>query len=180
MTEEEARQLREENAKRKAEAEQKDRRIEELEGMLMSALLRREEGERRLAKESQNSRKPPSSDGFTRHGKKRATSNKARGGQAGHRGHTLEIVEKPEQVMIHRPSHCQECHGELAGVTGHVKERRHIHALPIMRLVVTEQHVEVITCPQCQHENAGSVPSGVQAPAHYGPGVQALAVSFSP
>lgn len=42
---------------------QKDRLIEELEGLLMSALLRIEELERRPAKDSHNSRKPPSSDG---------------------------------------------------------------------------------------------------------------------
>lgn len=64
MTEEEASQQRKENAERKEELAWKDRRIEELEGLLMSALLRIEELERRLAKESQNRSTPPSSDGF--------------------------------------------------------------------------------------------------------------------
>jgi transposase len=70
MTEEEAGQLREAYAKREEEAIQKDRRIEDLEGQLMSALLRIEELERRLAKDSHNSSKPPSSDGFQRKGKR--------------------------------------------------------------------------------------------------------------
>ncbi len=179
MTEEEARQLREAYAKREEEAIQKDRRIEDLEGRLMSALLRIEELERRLAKDSHNSSKPPSSDGFKHQGKKHPASSKTTGGQAGHPGHTLEVVETPDEVVIHRPSHCEACQCELGTVEGQVKERRQIHDLPVMRLVVTEHQVEVLTCPRCQHQNVGSFPSEVQAPAQYGPGVQALAVYFS-
>ncbi|SRR5258708_4668264 len=103
MTEEEASQLRKENTELKEELARKDLRIAELEGLLMSALLRIEELERRLAKDSHNSSKPPSSDGFKRKGKKRPSSGKATGGQAGHVGHTLERVETPDQVVIHRP-----------------------------------------------------------------------------
>src|SRR5258708_4871613 len=179
MTEEEIRHLRKENIELKEEAIQKDRRIEDLEGRLMSALLRIEELERRLAKDSHNSSKPPSSDGFKRNEKKRQASNRATGGQAGHAGHTLQRVETPDRVVIHRPSHCEACHSALGAVVGQVKERRQIHDLPVMRLVVTEHRVEVLTCPRCQHQNVGSFPSGVQAPAQYGPGVQALAVYFS-
>ena len=77
MTEDEARQLREAYAKLEEEAIQKDRRIEDLEGLLMSALLRIEELERQLAKDSHNSSKPLSSDGFKHKGKKHLTSSKA-------------------------------------------------------------------------------------------------------
>lgn len=88
-------------------------------------------------------------------------------------------METPDRVVIHRPSHCEACHGELGAVVGQVKERRQIHDLPVMRLVVTEHRVEALTCPRCQHQNTGTFPSEVQAPAQYGPGVQALAVYFS-
>lgn len=77
MTEEEARHLRKENAELREELAQKDQRIEELEGLLTGALLRIEELERRLAKDSHNSSKPPSSDGFKRKGKKREAGSKA-------------------------------------------------------------------------------------------------------
>lgn len=179
MTEEEASQLRKENAELKEDLARKDQRIEELEGLLVSALLRIEEVERRLAKDSHNSSKPPSSDGFKRKGKKRPSSSKAPGGQAGHVGRTLEFVETPEQVMIHRPSHCEVCQCDLETVAGQVKERRQVHDLPVLRLVVTEYRVEVLTCPACQHQTIGRFPSGVQAPTQYGPGVQALAVYLS-
>src|SRR5947209_14814787 len=109
MTEEEASHLRKENAELKEALAKKDQRIEELEGLLTSALLRIEELERRLAKDSHNSSKPPSIDGFKRKGKKREASCKAKGGQAGHVGHTLELVETHDQVVIHRPNQCEEC-----------------------------------------------------------------------
>jgi len=179
MTEEEAGQLRKENAELKEELARKDQRIAELEGLLMSALLRIEELERRLAKDSHNSSKPPSSDGFKRKGKKRPSSRKATGGQAGHVGHTLEQVETPDQIMIHRPSQCEACQYELGTVAGQIKERRQIHDLPALHLVVTEHQVEVLTCPACHHQTVGSFPTDVSAPAQYGPGVRSLAVYLS-
>src|SRR4051812_41006724 len=102
MTEEESRQLKQENEALKQANVQKDQRVEVLEGQLMSALLRIEELERRLGKNSHNSSKPPSSDGFSRKRKQRAKSEKRTGGQHGHTGHALEQVALPDQVLIHR------------------------------------------------------------------------------
>lgn len=85
---------------------QKEQRIEELDGMLMGTLLRLEELERRLAKDSHTSSKPPSSDGLARKGKRRPKSGKPSGGQLGHQGHALQQVAKPNAVIAHRPSHC--------------------------------------------------------------------------
>jgi transposase len=179
MTEEEVRQLIKENAELKEAAVRKDRRIEELEGLLMGALLRLEELERRLAKDSHNSSKPPSSDGLKRKGKPRQQSGKPKGGQPGHQGHALQPVETPDRVITHRPSHCEACQCELLQHAGQVKERRQIHELPAMRLMVTEHRVEAICCPVCQHLTAARFPTGVDAPAHYGPQMQALAVYLS-
>ncbi len=179
MTEEEARQLRQELAVLKEEAAQKDRRIEELEGLLMSALLRIEELERRLAKDSHNSSKPPSSDGFSRKASPRKKSGKPSGGQRGHQGHAMSQIARPDQVITHRPGHCDVCHCELSEVAGQLKERRQVHELPVLRLVVTEHQVETITCPACGHLTAGTFPVGVEALAQYGPRMRALAVYLS-
>jgi chromosome segregation ATPase len=59
MTEEEIQQLLKENAELKDQCKQQQQRIQELEGLLLSALLRIEELERRLAKDSHNSSLPP-------------------------------------------------------------------------------------------------------------------------
>ncbi len=76
MTEEEARKLEQAYAELKEEAAQKDHRIEELEGFLMRALLRIEELERRVGKDSHNSSKPPSSDGLGRKPREQRTADR--------------------------------------------------------------------------------------------------------
>jgi len=156
MTEEEASHQRKERTERTEELARKDQRIEELEGLLTSALLRMEEGE---PEEEQ----APSSESFTRHGKKREASRKTKGGQAGHIGHTLERAETPDQVVIHRPKHCEACQCALGAAVGQITERRHIHERPVLRLEGTEQHVESLTCPRCQHHTVGIFSNDVSA-----------------
>src|SRR6266487_3050595 len=99
--------------------------------MLEEVLRRLGEVEGKLAKDSHNSSKPPSSDGLER---KRASirkrSEKKPGGQAGHCGHTLKTVETPDEVVKHRPVVCQHCQQPLEEVAGRVKERRQVQDLP--------------------------------------------------
>ena len=139
MTEEEAREREKAYAELKEQAAQKDQRIQELEGLLMGALLRIEELERRLAKDSHNSSKPPSSDGLGRKpGKPRKKCGKPSGGQSGHQGHALLQVATPDRVVLHRPMRCQACQGDLLQEPGRIKERHQVHDLPDLRLLVQE------------------------------------------
>lgn len=180
MTEVEAQKLREENAALKRELAQKDSRIAELEALLMAALLRIEELERRVGKDSHNSSKPPSSDGLRRKVReKRKKSEKRSGGQPGHPGHTLSQVEQPDRVMMHRPEMCENCHQDLQHIPGEVKERRQVHDLPEWHLEVEEHQVVEICCPHCQAKSRGNFPPTLRAAAQYGPRVQALAVYLS-
>src|SRR3979411_2572818 len=101
MTEEEAQAY----DKLKEQLTQKEQRIQELEGQLMGTLLRIEELERRLAKDSHNSSLPPSRDHMKRKPPgQRKKSEKPSGGQRGHQGHTLMQVPTPDQVIRHRAS----------------------------------------------------------------------------
>lgn len=146
----------------------------------MGALLRIEEFERRQAKDSHNSSKPPSSDGLGRKlGKHRKKSAKRSGGQQGHQGHTLMQVQMPDSVVVHRPKHCEACHFDLCQQAGTLKERRQVHDVPELRLAVQEHQIEEICCPACQHLTRGTFPVGVDAPAQYGRRVQAMAVYLS-
>lgn len=134
----------------------------------------------RLKKDSHNSHKPPSSDGLSRKRRSsRKKSEKPSGGQPGHVGRTLMQVAIPDTVVSHRPTVCECCQSDLGEVPGKVKERRQVHDLPQLRLQVEEHQAEEICCPVCQHMNRGKFPEGVNAPAQYGPNVQALAVYFS-
>jgi transposase len=145
---------------------------------VMEQMLRRlGEVEGKLAKDSHNSSKPPSSDGLLRKRVSlRKKSERKPGGQAGHPGHTLVAVETPDEVVRHRPVVCQHCQQSLADVTGRGKERRQVHDLPEMRLRVWEHRVEEVLCPACGQPSVGNFPAEVAAPVQYGPNVQALAV----
>lgn len=135
------------------------------------------EVEGKLAKDSHKTSKPPSSDGLLRKRVNlRKKSEKKPGGQAGHPGRTLLAVETPDEVVGHRPVACQHCQQPLEEVTGRVQERRQVHDLPEMRLVVCEHQVEEVPCPACGQQNVGTFPAEVMAPVQYGPHVQALAV----
>lgn len=180
MTEEKRRKQGEELADLKEQMVKKDQRIEELEAYLMRALLRIEELERRLGKDSHTSSKPPSSDGLGRKpGKKRKKSEKRLGGQKGHPGTSLLQTLTPDEILSHRPTHCDACQRDLQQEVGCIKERRQIHDIPEIHLQVVEHSVEEICCPACQHLTRARFPRGVEAPAQYGPNVQSLAVYLS-
>ena len=82
--------------------------------------------EGRLAQDSHNSSKPPSSDGLRRKTKSlRQKSGKKPGGQLGHRGETLRLQATPDVVVEHRPTHCAHCQTPLdAAVPVVLRERR--------------------------------------------------------
>jgi transposase len=125
--------------------------------------------EDRLAQNSQNSHKPPSSD---RPSKKpqsqRQPSGKKPGGQHGHPGRTLRMVEQPDVLVPHAPECCPSCGGSLAAVTGQCVERRQVWELPPVQLVVTEHQCHAKCCPGCGTTSRGAFPAEVAHPVQYG------------
>jgi transposase len=136
---------------------------------------------RRLEKNSQNSHKPPSSDGYR---KKRVQpampkgEKRTAGGQVGHKGKTLRQVEKPDRVKVHLPEHCVKCGRVIsADETHEVVSKRQVFDLPEPKLEVTEHRIgQVKCCGQFQH---GEYPTYVTSSVQYGPGVRALVVKLS-
>jgi transposase len=135
--------------------------------------------ERLQAKDSHNSNLPPSSDRFVRSPKSlKQKSGKKPGGQQGHRGHHLKQVETPDVVLVHAVEQCQHCQRDLRDRPAELPERRQVIDLPAKRLWVTEHWVEEKQCPTCYHLTRAGFPPSVKAPAQYGTGIQALAVSL--
>jgi transposase len=134
--------------------------------------------EDQLAKNSRNSGKPPSSNGFNRPAPKslREKSGRPTGGQPGHPGSALSMVTDPDRIEIHpAPDTCTECGKPLAVRPVESFERRQVHDLPPRRMVVTEHRAEAKACT-CGCLNTAPFPPGVSAPVQYGPGVKSAAV----
>jgi transposase len=163
-----------------AENARQREQIAELVAQNGALAARIQELEARLAKDSHNSSKPPSSDGLARKTKSlRRRSGKKPGGQLGHRGETLRLVATPDTVVEHRPSVCARCQAPLdelgeAAVVGH--ERRQVRELPALRLVVQEHRALHLRCPRCQAITVGPFPREAASRAQYGPRLRALAV----
>jgi transposase len=131
----------------------------------------------RLSKDSHNSHLPPSSDRFKRQPKSlRKKSGKKAGGQPGHPGQMLRLVEQPDTVISHGVECCPTCQHDLRAVDVLQVERRQVGELPRKRVVVVEQQAERKCCPCCQEVILAPFPPEVTAPVQYGPALGALAV----
>jgi transposase len=133
--------------------------------------------EGQLAKNSSNSSKPPSSDGLKKAKPKsrRERGKRQSGGQAGHPGETLNMVDTPDEIVVHRVSSCRHCQHDLRGAVVKRVVRRQVFDLPPLRLHVSEHQAEVKVCGGCGRRSRALFPDGVNAPVQYGPKVLAHA-----
>jgi transposase len=156
------------------EAQQLNQRLQEQVRTLESRV---KELEARLGMNSRNSSKPPSSDGLTKAAPKSLRQRGVRksGGQPGHQGHTLKMVERPDHIHEHRVSVCEKCHASLAQGSNLRVERRQVFDLPPPRLEVDEHQAFSTRCLGCGHVNTAAFPADIIAPVQYGPGVKAVA-----
>jgi transposase len=129
-------------------------------------------------KNSKNSHKPPSSDEFNKPKPKslRQKTRRKPGAQEGHVGHTLEPVEEPDHIVVHRVTDCTSCGHSLEEVPVRRKETRQVFDLPPLHVEVTQHEAEVKMCPHCQTIHTASFPDHVQHHVQYGPRLKALVV----
>ena len=131
---------------------------------------------RRLGMDSTNSSKPPSSDSpFTKPAPKslRRKSGRKPGGQPGHPGSTLALVDNPNERKRHEPGPCTSCGASLADAPAVGMERRQVFDLPPMTVRVTEHQLIARRCV-CGTTTCGTAPEGVTAPVQYGPRITAI------
>ena len=130
--------------------------------------------EKRLNKNSSNSSKPPSSDGFKRKPKSLRPTHTGRkpGGQPGHPGQTLQPSPAPDLTEVITPDSCPHCRADLRDEAVVTVEKRQVFDLPPIRMQVTEYQAQSKLCPSCGRVISAPFPAGVRAPVQYGGGMR--------
>ncbi|MBI4738192.1 IS66 family transposase [Candidatus Woesearchaeota archaeon] len=129
----------------------------------------------RLNMDSHNSNKPPSSDGFKKVKSLRKPTGRPSGGQPGHEGYTLKMVEVPHKTVPHRVTSCSCCGASLSEVEVKGCKKAQVFDLPPMELFVTEHQAESKDCPFCGVKNEAEFPEGIVPGAQYGTRIKAFA-----
>ena len=120
---------------------------------------------------------PSASQPFLKPMSQRPKTDRKSGGQKGHKGHTLQKTDTPDQVQQHRPDPCPRCGLSLADAPTTLVESRQVVDLPsVMRYLTVEHQVLEACCPGCQCQVKADFPEGVQAPVQYGPNLMATCV----
>ncbi|MEM9778008.1 MAG: IS66 family transposase [Chloroflexota bacterium] len=134
--------------------------------------------EERLSKNSQNSDKPPSSDGFKKRVRKpkriRNKDKRQSGGQLGHPGKTLRMSDQVDEIVRHEPVHCKSCGQDLANQTGEVGRKKQVIDIPPPRVIRTEHQSIVKRCPCCGDHSSGKLPEHLKGNVQYGHRLRAL------
>lgn len=141
-----------------------------------------QEWQARLSKNSRNSSKPLSSDGYgkaKRTQSLRKAGDKPNGGQPGHEGQTLMASEHPDWVETHEVATCARCQTSLAEIESVGYEERQVFEIPAIRIEVTAHLAEIKVCPACGHATKGTFPESVSQAVQYGTAVRTWASYFT-
>jgi transposase len=143
-----------------------------------------------LNQNSNNSSKPPSSDGYKKSPKKRSlrvSTGANVGGQKGHKGAHLSVPHAPDEVKCHIPKKCQCCPNlKTCVASGDVftcaESRYVIEAKTITHVV--EHQIMVATncpcgCPGKDEKLVGEFLAAVRGYVQYGNSVTVLAALLS-
>jgi transposase len=129
----------------------------------------------RLKLNSKNSHKPPTSDGLSKKQGLPKAATKKTGGQKGHTGTALRMVEQPDEVVIHHAVSCPCCNKQFSGadVTS-IVHKRQVFDTPETSMEVTEHQLGTITC--CGQTLYGAFPEKVSQLVRHGSRIKALIV----
>ena len=102
----------------------------------------------------------------------RTKSSKKTGGQPGHEGTTLKMVENPDQIINHKPDFCNCCGNDLSDKPQELLLKRQVVDIPVVLPKYTEHRIFKKIC-SCGHQNKSVFPENVKTTISYGANVQA-------
>ena len=137
-----------------------------------------------LNKNSGNSSKPPSTDGFKKVINKnqslRKNTGKKAGGQKGHKGSCLIVPAEPNNTEEHPHADCKFCpHYEECHETAIVKETRYVIDAVVKVDITAHSVLSIEKCMINGREKTGSFPNAVKSHIQYGKNLEALAVTLN-
>lgn len=145
--------------------------------LILSLVQRVDELERRLNQNSNNSSKPPSSDGYQKPSPKslRGKTNKRNGGQPGHKAHWLKQSDHPDVVITHEVNTCEKCQHDLSDVPVQSEDTRQVFHI-IVKMEITEHRTQTKICsnPGCHHQNQSAYPEDVNHKTQYSSSTRAF------
>ena len=110
--------------------------IEKQAAQIVKLEARVAELERQTKSNSNNSSKPPSSDGLRKPKSLRQSGGK-KGAPDGHKGHTLCAVKNPEHIIRHQVHTCENCQMDLSDVNISSTEQRQVFDIPLIKIETT-------------------------------------------
>jgi len=142
---------------------------------LQEKIIRLEE---MIHKDSHNSHIPPSQSlHFPIKNLREKTGGKP-GGQTGHPGKTLQMVNQPDHIIKYQVTRCERCGKDLSAVPVEGCERRQVFDIPAIVCEVTEHQAEKKKC-SCGHLTTAMFPKAISAPVQYGNNFQCLLTILS-
>jgi transposase len=133
--------------------------------------------ENQTNKNSRNSSKPPSGDGFGKRTQSlRQKSERHSGGQVDHPGQTLEWRDEMDKVIVLPVESCPNCQRDLKSEPVKQIMARQVLELPPIVLEVTEYQAEQKTCPHCGQNVQAPFPAEVTNRVQYGSRLKGMMV----
>lgn len=127
----------------------------------------------KIKKNSNNSHIPPSQDIARKNKSLRQKSDKKQGGQFGHDGHTLKMVDTPDEVKDYQPNYCKLCGENLSQIPAILIGSRQTVEIPPIEPLIIQHNVyrKICNCGYCAD---AAFPENITAPISYGSSVQGL------
>jgi transposase len=126
----------------------------------------------RLNKDSNNSNKPPSTDGFKKPiQNNREKTGKKVGGQLGHKGYGLIQFANPTNIIEKKVLVCDDCNGDVQNSVDYIAKQ--LVDIEI-KLNVWEERVYTGTCIKCGKKHTGTFSKEYINPVQYGNNIKSL------